>query len=141
MGQQSQEKAPLFKKVYDYDQAVKEINELFDKKKILPRRREALVAAVESVAEAMQYGYVGIAEDGTITQTFIEPVENVDKLVYKPHVVAGTMNKELNMIKVYTQTNVSLAYISMYTDRPASQINRLEPADRNIADSIAFFFQ
>ncbi len=131
----------LFKKVYDFEQAVKEIHELLDKKKVLPRRREALSAAIDTVAEAMQFGYVGIAEDGTITQTFIEPVENVDKLVYKPHVAAATMNKELNNIKIYTQTNVSLAYISMYTDRPASQINRLEPADRNIADSIAFFFQ
>ena len=134
-------KKEVFKKVYDFEQAVSDIHDLLDKKKVLPRRREALSAAIDAVAEAMQFGYVGISEDGTITQTFIEPVENVDKLVYKPHVTAATMNKELNSIKIYTQTNVSLAYISMYTDRPASQINRLEPADRNIADSIAFFFQ
>lgn len=134
-------KQELFTKQYDESKALEEIHALLDKKKVLPRRREAIEPAIQAVVEAMVYGYVGISEDGKITQKLIEAVDNVSELVYKPHVTAAIMNKELGMLKNYTQVNISLAYISMYTDRPTSQINRLEPSDRNIADSIAFFFQ
>lgn len=130
-----------FETKYPYGKAIEDINALLDKKKVLPRRREALEQAIESVAEGVQLGYVAIKEDGTITQTLIEPIGNLTELVYKPHVTAAVMNKELGSIKVYNQPNVNLAYITMYTDKSASEINRLEPADRNIADSISFFFQ
>jgi hypothetical protein len=130
-----------FVKKYPYDKAIEEINSLLDKKKVLPRRREALEQAIESVAEAIMFGYVSIKEDGTITQTLIESVGTLTELVYKPHVTAAVMNKELGTIKLYNQPNVNLAYIAMYTERSASEINKLEPADRNIADSISFFFQ
>ena len=128
---------------YSYEQAVKDIHALLDKKHVLPKRREAMenMKIISSVAEAMSFGFVGIADDGTITQRMMHPESPNVELVYKPHVKAELMNKSLNAIKNLTQQNINLEYICMYTGKSASEINRLEPVDRNVADSIAFFFQ
>jgi hypothetical protein len=128
---------------YSYEQAVKDIHELLDKKVVLPKRREAMedMKIISSVAEAISLGYVGINSDGTITQRMIHPESPQIELVYKQHVKAELMNKSLNAIKNLTQQNINLEYICMYTGKSASEVNRLEPVDRNVADSIAFFFQ
>lgn len=130
-----------FTEVYPIGQAEAEIDALLESKDIMPKRREALQVAVDAVAEAMSYGLVTIATDGEIVQKLIKPAGAVTELKYKPHVDAATMQSKLSAVKVYNQPNINACYISAYTGQLKAIIDRLEPADRNIADSISFFFQ
>ncbi len=118
-----------------------EVNKYLDSRIILPKRREALQPAIESVVEAVSLGYISFADDGTITQTLIQPIGETTELIYKKNVDAATMQKAISGVKIYNQTNVNTCYISAYTGLLKAQVDKMEPADRNIAESIAFFFQ
>lgn len=132
-----------FQKVVPEDIAKKQVEALLDQKIILPGRRAKLEMAIEAVVEGVMLGVVIIHPDGAITQKLFVSVEGVDggELKYAAHVPAEVIARELQSLKTYNQLAVSTAYISMYTGQPTAVINRLEPADRNIADSIAFFCQ
>lgn len=122
--------------------AQKQVEDLLDQKIILPLRRTQLELAIKSVVEAVMLGAVAIAADGSITQTLFKQVEGIDgPLKYAADVDADKIARELQSLKTYNQMSVNTAYISMYTGLPAAVVNRLAPADRNIADSIAFFCQ
>lgn len=126
---------------YPVDQATTDIHALLDKKNTLPRRREMLEPAIETVAEAMSFGMVTISEDGQIRQKLMVPVGDVTELVYVPHVPAGEMQKAISKLQVYNQATVNRTYISAYTGLLNAQVDKIEPTDRTIADAIAFFCQ
>ena len=130
-----------FSIVMQADQAEDEVNRLLQQKKIMPKRREALQIAVDSVVEAMTFGLVSISEDGTITQKLATPILPIETLVYVPRVAPETIMKKISELRVDNQTNRNMCYLKAYTNQSEGVINKLEPADRNIADSIAFFFQ
>jgi len=123
------------------DKAEAEINSLLDKKKILPKQRARLEPAIEAVAEAISLGLVVIHDDGQITQTLLTPVGELTELKYSARVEPLTINKHISTLKIDNQTNRNLVYLKSYTGQLEATFNRLENADRNIADSIAFFFQ
>ena len=122
------------------DQAEAEVNALLDKKNIFPKRREALQQAVDSVVEAMQYGFVTINEDGTITQNMITPVDSVSVITYKARIAPEVMNRQIASLKIDNATTRNVAYIKAYTGLLENVINKLETTDRNTAESIALFF-
>lgn len=129
------------KVVVPIDKAEEEVNTLLDKKKIFPKRREQLQIAIDTVAEAISYGYVTIDEEGAIQQKLVSPVGELTELKYQPRVAPDVVNKIIGGLKNDTQTNRNLAYIKLYTGELEATINKLEPTDRTTADSIAFFFQ
>lgn len=131
----------LFEIKVPVEKAEAEISSLLDKKKILPKQRARLEPAIEAVAEAMSLGLVVIHDDGQITQTLITPVGELTELKYCARVEPVTINKHISALKVDNQTNRNLVYLKSYTGQVEATFNRLENADRNIADSIAFFFQ
>lgn len=121
--------------------AREEVEKLLDKKTVMPRRRKQLHESIESVVEAVSLGFVAIGEDGTVTQTLIKPVAGLTKLVFKPHVPASAVQKELATLRNITNVTVNNVYLNLYTDTLQAQTDQLEPADRNTADSICFFCQ
>lgn len=134
-------KVSELKQVLTEEQATAELNEFFDRRIIFPKRREQLAAPIEAVVEAMTYGHVVINADGTITQKLCVPVGNVTELTFAADVPASTMSKLISNLKVYTQTNVNLEYISAYTTTIKGVVEKLHPTDRNLADALAFFYQ
>jgi len=129
------------KEVMPRQQATEEIEALLEKKDIMPSRMAALQMPIDAVAEAMSYGLVDISADGEITQRLVKPVGGLTELKYKEHVDAATMQRSLGLLKVYNQPSVNACYICAYTGQLKANIDKLEPPDRNIADSISFFFQ
>jgi hypothetical protein len=129
------------REVMSEEAARQEVDNFLDTRMVLPKRRAALEAPIDAVVEAMTYGKVVIKEDGTITQHLFVPVAGVDKLTYAAEVTPETINKLVSNIKVFTQTNINLEYISAYTNTIKAVISKMHPTDRNIADALAFFYQ
>lgn len=134
-------KVSELKKVLSEEQATAELNEFFDRRIIFPKRREALAAPIEAVVEAMTFGLVAIHEDGSITQKLCVPVGPLTELKYVADVPSSTISKLISNLKVYTQTNINMEYISAYTTVIKAQIEKMHPTDRNLADALAFFYQ
>lgn len=131
----------IFKEVIALSAAEEEVNKYLDTKVIMPKRREGLQPAIEAVSEAVSYGFVAFNDDGSITQKLIEPIGALTELVYRQKVDAATMQKEIATVKVFNQSNINACYIKCYSGLLKAQTDKLEPADRNTADSISFFFQ
>lgn len=127
--------------VMPQDQAEQEINNLLDKKKVFPKQRLRLALAIDTVAEAMMYGLVQIHEDGRITQRLYTPVGDLTELNYAARVEPLTVNKEVAKLKDPSGFNMNLLYITLYTSQLSTAIHKLEPFDRNLAESISYFFQ
>ena len=131
----------------DPEVALQEVNALLDKKKLLPKRREALQAPIDAVAEAVSLGFVEIAADGSITHNLIDPIVDVvtrepvlSKLTYKARLDPATVNKKLGELKALTQVTQTALISTLLTDQPIGIINKMEPQDRNICDCISLFF-
>ncbi len=127
-------------KVYA-EAAEKEVSALLDKKNIFPKRREQLQPVIEAVIEAITYGFVAIAEDGSIVQTLVTPVGGITELKYADRVAPAIMSKVIGALKVDNQSARNIAYVNQYTGILTATLEKLEPADRNIAESISLFFQ
>jgi hypothetical protein len=123
------------------EQAENEINALLDRKGVLPKQRERLGPAIEAVVEGMSLGFVDINDDDTIVQRLIKPLPSLTELKYAARIDPARINKQISELRIDTQTNRNLVYITAYTGQVTGTIQKLEGADRNIADSIAFFFQ
>lgn len=131
----------MFEVKIPIDAAEAEVNKLLDKKKIFPKQRERLAPAIEAVAEGISYGFVTIHDDGKITQTLTTPIGDITELHYSARVEPAVINKNIAGLKIDNQTNRNMVYLKSYTGQLEAIINKMEAADRNIADSIAFFFQ
>lgn len=121
--------------------AIAEVNAFMDKKVILPKRRQQLEAVVEAVVEGIMLGYIAINEDTSIEQTLIKPAGELTTIKYAARVAPEVMSKRIADLKTDNQTNRTLEYQKAYTGLLGAQIQKLEPADRNLADCIALFFQ
>lgn len=121
--------------------ALEQIEGLIAKKKMLPKKREALAPAIERIAEAMVYGLLSINADGSMEQHLATPVNNLETIKYKARVEPEVINRELSKVKVDNQTNRNMVYLKAYSGLMEPQFNKLENTDREIADIIAFFFQ
>lgn len=129
------------KQVITEEQAKAELAEFFDRRIIFPKRQEQLAAPIEAVVEAMTFGLVTINADGTITQQLCVPIGDTKELKYAADVPSSTMIRLTSNLKVFTQTNVNMEYISAYTSTIKGVLEKLHPTDRNLADSLAFFYQ
>lgn len=123
------------------EQAENEVSNLLDKKMIFPKQRERMQIVIDAVVEGITLGFVAIDEEGKITQTLCTPVGNLSQLIYKARVEPFTMSKNIKAAKAQTAGERSLVYICSYTDQLPAAIEKMEPADRNIAEAISFFFQ
>lgn len=123
------------------EQAINEVNALLDKKRMFPKDRERRKAAIDAVIDGVMYGLVSIETDGSISQTLDVAVGTIDVLKWKSHIAAETMNRALSQAKAENQVSRNMVYITTYTDSLTATINKMEPNDRNICDSIAFFLQ
>jgi hypothetical protein len=121
--------------------ARQEVDTFLDGRKMMPRFRKSIEAAIETIVEAIVYGIVAINDDGSITQNLVTPVDSRESLTYKPHVTAFDMNAALIKAKAQSQIERNVVYITTYTGCLTSTVNKLEPTDRSNADSIAFFLQ
>lgn len=130
-----------FEIVVEPSVAEKEVSQLLDSKNILPKRREALQPAVETVIEAVTYGLVTIDGDGRITQQLTEKIGEIERIVYVPHVAPEVISKQLKGLKVYNQVNITAVYWKAYTGMMESTLDKLHPTDKAIAESLTFFFQ
>ncbi len=133
----------MLKEVISEEQALKEIDALLDKKKILPKRRATIQEGIDTVVEAMMYGLVTIDEKGCIKQTLQFPLgdnNSMTELVYADRIAPATIQKALSTIKVDSGTNRCLAYITTYTSNLQTTILNLESPDWNIAAAISLFF-
>lgn len=136
----------MFEEVMPFDVAMKEVSTFMDKKKIYPRRRQALQGIMEIVAEAIQYGQVVINDDGSICQTLLEPVVDQNKTVvlakleYKARVEPSVINKMIQDNKVPGTDARNMIYTTAYSGEGAGMINKLESTDRNTCDAITLFF-
>jgi len=129
-----------FKIVISQEQAEKEVADLLDKKGIFPKRREQLTNAIDAVVEGIVYGFVAIADDGTITQTLSAPFDSVTEIKYASRISPETVNKAVANGKQDSAQAKMNTYIGLYTGLLSAQILKLEPSDKNIADSISLFF-
>ena len=133
------------KQVIEIDVARTEVSAFVDKKKRLPSKRSNLDPLVETVAEAMSYGFVTIDGD-TITQKLMEPIKNANgdvslsQLTYnRPN--EGDVRKEKDKLKMGASfSHELLCYTVSATGQIAAMINKLDSSDRDICDSISALF-
>lgn len=133
------------KQVIEIEVAKAEISAFCDKKKRLPSKRSNLDPMVDSVAEAMSYGFVTIDGD-VITQKLMEPVLNsnggiaLSQLVFnRPK--EGDVRKEKDKLKMGANfSHELLCYTTVATGEPAVMINKLDSQDRDICDAISALF-
>lgn len=112
-----------------------------NKKKLFPAQVEKLEGAIDVVKQAVMYGFVVFNEDGSITQTLIEPISSLDKIEYKPRIAASEINKRVAALKKDGPAERLLCYVQAYTGLLATQVNQLETQDRQVTDCIALFLQ
>ncbi len=107
---------------------------------IMPKRREALAAAIPAVTEALQYGLLTINKDGSMVQRLATPVVGLTELTYKPRLPYLLVKKAFGALKQETGTTRTYAVLKLYTGKTQTELDNLEAADTNIAESIALFF-
>lgn len=135
----------MFKEVMPLEQAVSEVKSYLAARKMFPSRVEALKPMIDTVAEAMMYGFVAIDDDGVITQMLVDPIQDVngavvlDKLVYRKRVKPDEVNREIEKLKEDNQRTRIMMYVTLHCEQPKAIINKLETQDRAVCDAIGFF--
>jgi len=136
----------MFEQVIDPELALKEVEAFLDRKKIYPKRRATLQGAVDTIAEAIQYGQVTIAEDGAITQELLDPIVDdkgnavLSKISYSARIAPSIMASKIAALKSQTMEDKLLCHTMAYSGQAAGIINKLESTDRNTCDAISLFF-
>jgi hypothetical protein len=130
----------MWEEKVDKATAEKEVSALLDKKRIKPLRREALALSIKNVVEAITLGFVSIAEDGSIRQTLDVPVGSLTEINYKARVEPTTINSAISNLKSANTATHVMVYTQAYTGLLTTQINSLEPSDKETCEAITTFF-
>jgi len=120
--------------------ALKEANDYADKKNLLPSRRAMLQPAVNTLAEAIQYGICAILDDGSISHVLVSPVLSLTTIDYKPRLKPLDVKNEIAKIKQDSISDRTGVYLKLLTGLTVTEINSLEPTDSSIAEAISLFF-
>lgn len=129
-----------FKIVVDQETATKEVENYIKRRVIKPLRLSKLADAKDNLIEAVMYGWLTINDDGTIIQNLLEPVGEYKSIKYKYRVPADVIEMEKQRTKGFDATQNLLIYWSSYTDEQPNLYRKLEPMDKDTADSLTLFF-
>jgi hypothetical protein len=128
------------KQVMTLEMATTEVDNYISRRVIKPSRLEKLEDARKTIIEAVQYGWVVINEDNTISQSLIESVGTYDTLKYKFRVPANVIETEKQRVKAKDFFDTLAVVFCAYSDMPLNVYKQLEPADKETADCIILFF-
>lgn len=120
--------------------AKQDLDNLLDKKRIKPSRRVDLEKCIAVIIEAITFGYVSINEDGSISQKLICPVNQFEAIEYKSRVEPSAIQSKLSLLKVDNYNSRLMVYTQAYTGCISSQINSLEPCDKETCEAITTLF-
>lgn len=129
-----------FKIVVDQETATKEVDSYIKRRVIKPLRLSKLADARDNFIEAVMYGWLTINDDGTIVQNLIEPIGEYRNIKYKYRVPADVIEMEKQRTKGFDATQNLLIYWASYTDEQPNLYRKLEPMDKDTADSLTLFF-
>lgn len=130
----------MFTEVITPELALQEANTYADKKNLLPKRRAMLQPAVDTLAEAIQYGVCAIMDDGSISHILVTPVLSMERIVYKPRLKPLDVKNELAKVKMDSVAERTGVYLKLLTGLTVTEVNSLEPTDSGIAEAISLFF-
>lgn len=135
-----------YTEVMPLEQATNEVNALLDSKKIRPKRREAIQSQVDTLIEAVTYGFLTISPE-KIVMVLETPITSGDKPIteieMKYRVAPEVLRAGLSRLKsgdMFAQLmNVGLAYVTT-PNIVEAVINKLEQSDRAVFDSLSLVF-
>lgn len=135
-----------YTEVMPVEQATNEVNALLDSKKIRPKRREAIQSQVDTLIEAVTYGFLTISPE-KIVMVLETPITSGDKPIteieMKYRVAPEVLRAGLSRLKsgdMFAQLmNVGLAYVTT-PNIVEAVINKLEQSDRAVFDSLSLVF-
>jgi hypothetical protein len=135
-----------YTEVMPVEQATNEVNALLDSKKIRPKRREAIQSQVDTLIEAVTYGFLAISHE-KIVMTLETPITSgatpITEIEMKYRVAPEVLRSGLSRLKsgdMFAQLmNVGLAYVTT-PNIVEAVINKLEQSDRAVFDSLSLVF-
>lgn len=125
------------------DQALKEINEWLEFKKIGDKKREDASEQIEVLVNAIVEGVLTITDEKKIVHALKFPLDGellISKLEYKPRLRVADIHTHMNGVKGSDADGRVRAYVTALTSQPQNIIKALDTEDYSIAQSVAVFF-
>lgn len=112
-----------------------------------PNRKKEIEPLIKVLIEAIQFGYVIVNDDDSITQKFRKPICNSDgkavleNLKYEARVKTGAINDAMQKLQPHTAVAQIVTYASIHTGKPIEIINKVNSGyDRTVLESISTLF-
>lgn len=136
------------KEVVSLEQAELEVEQLLDLNRVMPLKRSRLKLPIETLVEAVQYGYLSLDfKENTAVQKLQEPITDnggsvvLSQMTIKLRVSTETLNKAVSSLKQgASQSALMLKYASIFTGEAEGIISKLCIADRDVIDSFCSLF-
>jgi len=130
--------------VVSKEQALIEVNEWVDFKKIAAKRRQDLQPVIENLAELVAEGDLIVeSSNHTIKQVLKFPLgENgaTKELIFKARVSGNELQSAMNGVQFNDELGKTFARISASTGVTANVIKKMDSEDLAVASNIAVFF-
>ncbi len=118
-----------------------------DFKRVRESKRENNIDQQNIIVEAIADGDLVIDEkDFFMTYNLLKPILSddgdvmLDKLVFKPRITKGDLNKKYKGLKPTDADNRLLATIAAITDQNRGMIGKIDTDDISVCESIAVYF-
>lgn len=137
----------MYNEVMPITEATNEIESLLDSKKMRPKRREDIKAQIDTLIEAVQYGFLTIDNGNKITMTLESPITSganpITEIEFKYRVSPDILRVNISKLKggdMFAQLmSVGLSYVTT-ANVVEAVINKLEQSDRAVFDSLSMVF-
>ena len=126
--------------------ATAEVVKWMDYKKISPKKREEQKEAIETIAEAIQYGYLVLKDDFKFVMNLKFPLTGEDgsteleTLEFKARLNNAALHPKMQKVKGLDLTGMMLAHVSALTGQNTGIVRLLDSEDTRVANAIAGFF-
>lgn len=135
---------PTASKPMPKGEAIKEINEWLDYKKVRPKKRETNEDSIEELVDAIECGDLIFDKDTKeLKLQLAVPLgtnEQIKELTFKARISVGEVHPYLKKIKTGDGDGRLLAYVKALTNETDILIESMDTGDQSLATCIVVFF-
>lgn len=135
--------APLFKDGVSKEQALKEVENWLNYKKVSSNQRTEHTDHIEALADYISSGVLILEEDFGFTHKLLFPIgigESITELKYKARMNPKILKPYLSGVKSTDANGMLYAHIGALTGQSTGIITELDQEDMKVSRSIAVFF-
>jgi hypothetical protein len=135
-----------FKEKVSAEVARQEVEKWLGTQRILPKKREALAAQIDTIVEHLMYGSMHFNEDGELTYVLAEPIKSDDgsvvlsELKFKKRIRVAELQAQTKNVAPEDADGRVIAYLAALTGVPKGLFPKLDISDYSVAQSITLFF-